>query len=96
MDERECIHCGCYFIPPKPFYWQCQACWIKIGREQWKRKQGNGETRSSSSPTVQSMSRRDLLWVIFLTHPDHHPEERKALANRVTAMLNTIRASLKE
>lgn len=72
MAIFERCECGDPVSPDEPWFPKCWNC--------WRHARAAGARRVDT--TVEFL--RD---VINLTHPDRHPSERAALANRVTAAL---------
>jgi hypothetical protein len=85
---RRCARCGYVFTPDRSYHRKCWDCW-RADREEDLRRDGyhSGYAHGRNTTTQVALTDDLLRDAVKLTHPDRHPPERQALANRVTAAL---------
>jgi hypothetical protein len=87
-DVKICASCGRSFKPRAHYYRVCLDCW-KRAHDADVYAQGWQDGAAAGGGMRPGL----LRGLLVLVHPDHQPEERRRLANEVTAALLEIRDS---
>lgn len=99
MTVRTCRECGERFEAQQPWHQHCRRCWRSLCEDKAREaayaeglRDGMAAAERHPAPAPRPQLDPVLLGsAIQLTHPDRHPVEREALANRVTAALLAMR-----
>jgi hypothetical protein len=91
-----CDSCRRSFVRQGGWQRLCYPCFLSIKKKndaEKARAEGYaagyhaGVSVQMSKPAAPSLDRDTLREIVALTHPDRHPPERNAVANRITAIL---------